>query len=72
MIFFKHFQYDTLFLELLIPEWILAIFIKRHFLSRQTAIEKIVTQKSNSNQSYEGYTTIMTTKLDDTMNNTRL
>lgn len=65
-------QYDALFLELLIPEWILAIYMQRQYLNRESAIEQIKSQKSSQEQSYEGYTTIMTTKLDDTLNNTNL
>lgn len=72
MIFFVvNLQYDALFLELLIPEWILAIFMRRHFLDRESAIEKILQLKSNPEQSYEGYSSIMTSKLDETMNNTK-
>ncbi|XP_055317326.1 uncharacterized protein LOC129576367 [Sitodiplosis mosellana] len=63
--------YDTLFLELLIPEWTLAIYMQRHSLDRAVAIERINAQKTDDNQSYEGYTTIVSVKLDDTMNNTK-
>lgn len=63
--------YDTLFLELLIPEWILAIYMQRYSLDRTMAIERINAQKTDNNQSYEGFTTIVSVKLDDTMNNTR-
>lgn len=71
LIFFEKFQYDALFLELLIPEWTLAIYMQRHSLDRKAAIERINIQKMDNNQSYEGYTTIVSIKLDDTMNQTK-
>lgn len=55
----------------MIPEWILAIYMERHSLDRETAIERINAQKTDNNQSYEGYTTIVSIKLDDTMNQTK-
>lgn len=59
-------------MELLIPEWILAIYMERSALDRQSAIQQINTHKiNNQNQSYEGYTTLVTIKLDETMNSTK-
>ncbi|XP_031630546.1 uncharacterized protein LOC116345382 [Contarinia nasturtii] len=60
--------YDALFLELIVPEWALAIYMKRHALDRKTAIEQIYAYKSNENQNFDGYTSIVSIKLDDTMN----
>lgn len=69
--FYEQFQYDTLFLELMIPEWTLAVYMQRHSLDREAAIERINAQKMDNNQSYDGYTSIVSFKIDDTINQTK-
>lgn len=56
----------------LIPEWILAIFMQRNSLERKTAIEKIVSQKLQSDQNREQYTSLINVRLDDTVNQTKM
>lgn len=67
--FFLNFQYDTFFLELLIPEWTLAIYMRRQYLEREAAINQIISQKSNQNQTSESFSTLITIRLDDTDKN---
>lgn len=65
-------QYDGLFMKSLIPEWILSIFMQRNSFDRKTAIEKIASQKLQSDQNHEQYTSLINIRLDDTVNLTKM
>lgn len=65
-------QYDGLFMSLLLPEWILAIFMQRNSFDRKTSIEKIISQKLQSDQNHEQYTSLINDRLDDTVNLTKM
>lgn len=65
-------QYDALFMKSLLPEWILSIFMQRNSFDRKTAIEKILSQKMQSDQNEEQYTSLINVRLDDTVNLTKM
>lgn len=66
------FQYEALFFESIIPEWLLAIFMQRNSFDRKTAIETLATQKLQSDQNQEQYTSLINVRLDDTVNLTKM
>lgn len=55
----------------LIPEWILAMFMQQNAFDRGTAIAKIVSQRMQSDQNHEQYTSLINVRLDETANVTR-